>query len=295
MKYQLFILIIFAFLGCNKGKNSKILNTDKKNDTIKYESKGFNSGIKLFLLKNNSFYYEKYFYGCLGGGESEKVYGKYEASKTELQLFPDSLSIGIIPYTRHGDPIISKLKYGIDSLKIKTSYKFINWKNYEFLISPEPDSLFRNSFIVVTNNYEEYNKVKRKWNNFYELAYYFNVGIELESDGNLLKREKGKIEYDLDLNKIDNNWRFLFLKEPITAKIIEVTKNISDDENEVENYSLVIDKGSKHGINVGVVIFNRKDLEDHIEIVKVFPDKSIGFCYKNEKEIKIGETIKTIW
>lgn len=293
----LFLFISIMLLSCKHIDGVNNSGFEKSIDTIKYDFKGFNIGIKLYLLSNETFYYENYGSACMGGGESEKVYGKYKNTQTDIQLYPDSLKIVIIPYNRHDKPIISKQVYGSDSLRIKTHYKIISRDSYEYLISEEPSHLFRNWLSWYREDFKNYNMVKRNWNDYYELAYFINTGLEPQSQGMYLRRklnsDTNSTKIKIGLSEIDTPWKSLFLEQPITAQIKKVTKIVSKEESDY--YILEIDKGSNQGIQLGVVIFNRKDFNDHIEIVDVFPDKSIGYCYKNEKEIRVGDTVKTKW
>lgn len=302
MKNGILILLFIIFWSCNnERKSTNFQDESNKIDTISFEYEGFNSGIILNLFSNGKFYYENYGYGCTGGGENEKVYGEYTMNNQKLILHPDSINIGIIPFTRHNNPIIQNLKYGADSLKVKTKYDILKWNNTYYLLSEERDSLFRNWYpMIIYDDIEYINEIK-KWNDYYEFADFYNSGLEPRSHGKYLTRTDSNINdtltTELDMKNINEKWRYLFLEKPITGRVIKLKKNKKRDPNVVDNYLVEIDKGSLDGVNIGVVIFKRKDFDDYIKIIKVFPNKSIGFFYQddNVKKLKVGDTVKSSW
>ena len=299
MKIILLTLLIILSSCKNKTKSTNFQKETKKIDTIKYGYKGFNSGIKLHLFSNGNFYYNIYLYGCTGGGKNEKVYGKYTMNHQKLILYPDSISVGIIQFMRHDKPIISNLKYGVDSLKIPTKYEIIKWHNISYLLSEEKDLFFRYWYPMMFVDDKDYVNEINKWNDYYEFAYRYNSGLEPQFHGRYLTRIETEsidsLNNQFDIKKINKKWQHLFLEKPLTGIVLDIKKRKKKDPYEFDSYSVVINKGSLNGVNIGVVKFKRKNFDDHIEIIKVFPNKSIGIFYRDEnvKKIKVGDTLTT--
>ncbi|WP_117880476.1 hypothetical protein [Aureibaculum luteum] len=220
MKNGIVILLLLTIISCNDGNKNQKYSEEivKKIDTTHFKFKGFNVGSKLDLLSNGNFYYENYWYGCMGGGENKKVYGIFHIEDKKLKLKPDSINLATLPFTRHNNPLIQTFKYGADSLKIKTEYDLINWGDNAYLLSSVKDDPI---FIDLEPE-----------NDFQRFAYYYNYGLEPKQHGEYLfyekKTQSDSLNMKLNLKEIPIEWRNLFLEKPASAKALKTGKK---DEN----------------------------------------------------------------
>ncbi|MBC8754043.1 hypothetical protein H2O64_05130 [Kordia sp. YSTF-M3] len=284
-KSILLILSIF-FISCSNTKNKStenIANT-KKIDTLKYSYRGFNNGLILNLLSNENFEYQEYFYGCLGGGERKKVFGTYKFDKTNLTLIPSKIKLITYPMVRNDKPDTLKIDYGVDSLKIKTQYTIITWGNANYVLTEQFDVGWNTD----------------KKNDYMRFSENYNSGAEPERSGRYLKdRQKDTLNVPLDLNQIPKKWRKLFLKNPLSAKIISSSKKIISGENgEFIYWILEIDKGTKDNVSKGM-IFQTESGDCFFEIDSIGVNRSFtkAFPYmcSDENDLSIGAVFQTKW
>ena len=283
MKKITFILfsLILTF-SCSDNKNIDIeKNINTQIDTLKYSIDGFNWGKDLYLLNNGKFELVDQVFGCTGGGRSKKVYGNYIIDSLELTLNPKRVNLTIFPLEFDGEMKKYNIKYGADSLKIKTRYNIINWETKTYLLS------------------EEYSIIgKEKVNDFNRFSKNYNSGFEPKKNGNYLTKEtEGKIIQNLKLEKIPLKWRNLFLGKPVSAKIIKIKKTVSKRDSELGIWEIEINKGSSNNIQKGMTLKDKTG-NFSIKIKTVSKNKSSGLAYVYDFEnsnIEIKTILKTKW
>jgi len=293
MKKLIIIVVLFSLINC-VNKNTQI-TTEKLNDTLIYNYKGFNNGMKLYLL-GNKFKYEQFSYGCTGGGESSNITGKFKISKNKLHLEPDSVKIKVLEFDSHSKFKTYNLKYKNDSLKIKTEYDIINWNNIQYLISSQKNENFRTHQQILTIDYD-IDSVLYKRNDYHELADFVNWGDEPKEHGRYLTQIKKDVDTTkkFEINKIPKKWRNLFLEYPVIAKITKFgTEKRSYEyfENDIEEYYVnivTLNKGSEDKVRVGMMFFNKSN-EKFIKIISVSKNNSNGIT---SDTLKKGELVKT--
>src|SRR5690606_8592371 len=127
MKIMKYIIIFISILIFSCSKYNSKSNNEKSNalniDTLRYSYDGFNNGLRLDLLSDGRFMSEYYFFSCLGGGERKKVFGMYKLDSINLTLVPERIEFIEYPAEMKLKPKTTKMKYGVDSLKIKTEFK----------------------------------------------------------------------------------------------------------------------------------------------------------------------------
>jgi len=287
MKRILSISILFLILSCSQKESSESKIKGIQNDTISFSYNGFNHHRKLDLLSNQEFIQFESIASCFGDMWIEKHYGKYTATDSTIKLEPSMVEL--IVYSSFPEEIEKKstIPYGPDSLKINTEYKIFGWKNKEYLLSEEYDSL--KSF-ELRNDYEKF-------------AYYYNLGEEPNNSGNYFKRLKkdSTINIPWNINKIPKIYREDFLEEPISVKIIERKKKVEideyDPEGELVSWRIKIDKGAKNGIRKGFH-FTTKNGEFFMDVDSTRSDVSFGSCSiynMEEKFFRIGTEMRTKW
>ena len=205
VKYN-YILILLLIFSCsnNKTKSNNEKNIIKDIDTLKFSYNGFNNGLQLDLLSDGSFINENYLFSCFGGGKRKKVFGTYKIDSLKLTLNPERIEFIEYPEDMELKPKTTKIKYGIDSLKIKTEFQVVKWENKKYLLS----------------NFYDYGWSLDKENDYIRFADYLNSGLEPKSSGMYLVTEiKDTIKTEFDLKQIPEKWQGYFLKEPVSAKI----------------------------------------------------------------------------
>lgn len=284
-KYIIFILLI-CVLGCSNNKNDSVKSATniEKIDTLKYSYSGFNNGLRLNLLSNGDFEYQKYVYGCTGGGENKTVIGKYKIDSSHLNLIPSKIKLLTYPMESDGETVSLETKYGIDSLKIKTIFSIVKWGNSSYLLSEQFDLDWsieeKNDFIRFSENY--------------------NSGYEPLDSGRYLKNEQtDSLNRPLDLKQIPKKWRELFLQKPLSTKIIKATKKKRFSEGENQTYWIIeIDKGKKDKVSKGMS-FQTETGDAFFEIDSVGQNKSyskaFNYNYSDEKDLALGTIYQTKW
>ncbi|WP_298248392.1 hypothetical protein [uncultured Christiangramia sp.] len=285
MKKIFLILIVLITCSCSEQKQNHTKNLNTLVDTTFYKAEGFNMRLKLDLLSNDKFTFETSLFSCFGGGEKRKFYGSYLKSKDKIKLKPENVEIEIYPEdSPMENPTIKNLPYGLDSLRIKTNFKIVNWNKNEYLLSNENLSFF---------GFEENNT------DYDQFAYYYNIGSEPDENGWYLvhKREKKDTnEVNLDLNQIPPKYRKQFLNKPIVAKITDI-KNIPETQYEGEHWLITVNKGKNDGVNKNI-IFQTENMEMFIEPDSIFENTTIGksYLYNFKKEkYPVGTILKTKW
>ncbi|WP_028375076.1 hypothetical protein [Leeuwenhoekiella sp. MAR_2009_132] len=152
MKIVLKTLILLLIFSCSNKQSSETKESAIKIDTILYSYHGFNHHRKLDLLSNKEFIRFESVASCFGDARIEKHFGKYTMTDSTLQLNPNKVEL--IVYSSFPEEKDRKeiLEYGADSLKINTDYQIFEWRNKEYLLSKDYDSLRRtevknNSFL----------------------------------------------------------------------------------------------------------------------------------------------------
>ncbi len=285
-KYIILILSILT-ISCSKKKSNTEDLVTQKIDTLKYSYNGFNNGFELLLFSNQNFEFIDYVYGCTGGGRNKKVFGEYKIDSTKLTLIPKNIKLLITPFDSfefEGKTKKIETKYGPDSLKIKTKYSLINWGKYKYLLSEEL-SLIGEEHI----------------NDFHRFSENYNSGYEPKSSGRYLKMESKEIDTtksDLDLSKLPEKWKRLFLSKPIISQINKITISTSKRDNELKIWEVEINKGVKDNVRKGME-FNDEFGDFSIKIDSVGKKSSFGLAYVYDFEdniiIKKGSQLRTKW
>ena len=217
MKY-IQIIILFLIFSCTNN-NSKSIEKGldlQKIDTLTYKYNGFNYGLKLDLLSNGYFISENYIFSCFGGGERKKVYGTYKMDNQNLTLNPERIELIEYPEDLTSNAKTTKIKYGTNSLKIKTKFQMVTWENNQYLLSEHFDFQW--------NAEEE--------NDYIRFANCLNNGLEPEISGvYLANKTNDTITSKFDVKQIPEKWQRFFLNEPVSAKIKSI-KRIEDPKNE---------------------------------------------------------------
>ena len=283
MKY-IYILILALIFSCSNNKTNS--NTEKNVspniDTLRYSYSGFNNGLRLDLLSDGRFINDNHLFSCFGGGERKRVFGKYKMDSINLTLFPDRIELIEYPENMELKPTKTQIKYGIDSLKIKTEYRIVNWETNNYLLS----------------DFYDYGWSIDKENDFIRFADYVNNGIEPETSGMYLRnKSKDSIKSEFDINKIPEQWQKHFLKEPITAKIKSIKK--IKDPNDSENFwwQIELDKGKNDRMTSRLTLATEDDMF-YIDIDSVLTNRSFGVSYQFDftpKEFPIGTELRTKW
>lgn len=269
---------MFSCSDINKKSDSNISN-EQIIDTLKYSSNSPNINLKLELLSDGRFIYKIADFGCIGGGEIKTFFGRYKMDSLYLNLIPEN-----IEYSKYSEkielkPDITLLKYGIDSLKIKTDFKIITWENNKYLLSEFYDF--------------EWNAQKE--NDYIRFADYLNSGLEPQFSGMYLtKKTEDTIRTEFDLNKIPEQWQSYFLKEPLSVKIKNI-KKISDEDN--NTWQIELDKGYKDQITDRIT-FTTQNGEFFINVDSVLKNRSFGITHIYDfspDKYPIGTELKTKW
>ena len=271
--------------SCSERKKNQTKKSVKTVDTTFYKADGFNMRLKLALLSNDQFIFETSLFSCFGGGEIRKFYGTYLKNKDEIKLKPENVEIEIYPEdSPMANPTIENLKYGPDSLRIKTEFKIVNWNKNKYLLSNEYISFF--GFEDENTDYDQF-------------AYHYNIGSEPNENGWYLvnkKTERDTTKSKFDLNQIPSKYRKQFLKNPIVAKITNI-ENVPETEYEGEHWLITINKGKVDGVNKNLV-FQTENMEMFIEPDTIFENTTIGksYLYNFKKEkYPVGTILKTKW
>lgn len=285
-KHIIIILLIFTISCSNNESRSKELLTQKI-DTLKYSYNGFNSGFELLLFSNKKFKLIDYVYGCTGGGENKKVFGVYKIDSTKLTLIPQNIKLLITPFDSfefEGNTKKIEIKYGPDSLKIKTKYNLINWGKYKYLLSEEL-SLIGEEYI----------------NDFHRFSENYNSGYEPKNSGRYLKMVSKEIDTttsELNLSSLPKKWKKLFLSEPIISQISKITTSTSKRDNELKIWEIEINRGIKDNVRKGME-FTDKSGDFSLKIDSIGQKKSFGLAYVYDFEdnisIKKGSELRTKW
>ena len=299
MKNIFIIIIIICSFSCENKINPTGKRSENKIDTLFYQYKGFNNGMKLYLFNDNKFKYEFYSYGCTGGGENEFVTGNYTMSENKIHLKPDSVKIKILDFQSPTEFKNYNLKYQNDSLKIKTEYDIINWNNIQYLISPQKNKDFRRHTPIFMVEYD-IDSILLKRNDYYEFADYYNLGYEPKKHGRYLTqitKNTDSIFEKLKINRLPKKWKHLFLENPIAAKVLKIVKEKKTyhyNENEKEEYYinvLTLDKRSNDNVRIGMEFYDKKK-KKYIKITSVSKNESNGVTYET---LRKSELVKTNW
>lgn len=283
MKY-IKILIIFLIFSCSNDKNkpNSEKNVNQNIDTLRYSYNGFNNGLRLDLLSDGRFINENYLFSCFGGGERKRVFGTYKMDSINLTLNPKKIELIEYPEDMETKPTKTEIDYGIDSLKIKTEFRVLNWETNRYLLSETYD--FDSSI--------------NKENDFIRFADYVNNGFEPETSGMYLtKKSKDSVKSELDINRIPDKWQKYFLQEPIIAKIQNIKKITDPNDEEYFWWEIELDKGSDDGMNNRLSMTTR-DYMVFFDIDSVSNDKSFGKYYMPDftaEKYPIGTEIRTKW
>jgi hypothetical protein len=282
MKY-INILISILILSCSNDKsNSNDTRFVSNIDTLSYSYNGYNNGSKLDLLSDGRFINEIYYYSCYGGGEKKLFFGTYKVDGANLTLKPVSIEFTEYPENRELKLKITKIKYGVDSLKIKTEFKIVKWENNRYLLS----------------DYFDFGWNIEKENDYLRFAEYLNLGLEPRMSGMyLVNKISDSITSEFDLNQIPLAWQSYFLKEPVSAKIKSIKKINNPKDKENISWLIEFDKGERDFIN-DRLSFQTQDGEYSIEVDSVLEKSSFGTMYMYDfspKKMPIGTELRTKW
>ena len=281
------LILVLLILSCSNKQSSETKESAIKIDTISYSYHGFNHHRKLDLLSNKEFIRFESVASCFGDARIEKHFGKYTVTDSTLQLNPNKVELIVYSSFPEEKDRKEMLEYGADSLKINTEYQIFEWKNKEYLLSKDYDSLRTYDF---RNDYQQF-------------AYYYNIGEEPNDSGNYLTRTKKDTTLNIvwNINKIPKEYRNDFLKEPISVKIVDRKKKVEKDEYdpeyEIVSWQIKVNKGIDDGITKGLH-FTTKDDEFFIDIDSTQNKVSFGKCYiynMEEQFFRIGTEMRTKW
>lgn len=287
MKFLLSIATLLLMLNCSDHRPAQRQESTPAIDTISYFYDGFNHHRKLDLLSNNTFIRFESMASCFGDVRTEKHLGRYTWKDSMLHLTPKTVELFVRSSFPQEIEYKDTLVYGADSLMIKTVFQHFEWKNKEYLLSKNEDSLVP---LDLTNDYLQF-------------AYYYNSGIEPEESGNYLTRVKEDTTVNIpwDPRRIPKEYRDNFLNEPISVIIVDREKEVEQDSldptYELINWRIKLNKGSDEGITRGLH-FTTKDNRFFIDIEAVEPQVSYGRCYiynMEEQFFRIGTEMRTKW
>ncbi|WP_445458036.1 hypothetical protein [Flavobacterium sp. HNIBRBA15423] len=280
---QIIIFISILLFSCSKSNTKS--NDETQNtaiiDTLTFSYDGFNNGLLLNLLSNGNFVNESYLYSCFGGGKRKKVFGKYIMDSINLTLIPERVEFIEYPMEMDQRTKTTKVKYGIDSLKIKTNFQLITWEGNRYLLSDSAD----------------FNWSLKKENDYMRFSVYINAGLEPKVSGMYLAHKtEDSITTDFDLKQIPKKWQEYFLKKPISAKIKNIKKVIDPNDPENMHWIIEFNKGKKDGIKNGLTL-ETKEGDFFIEIDSVLMNKSFGqtYLYDYLPKQSIGIELRTKW
>lgn len=266
----------------NRTKSNDKEFSSQNIDTLRYAYHGFNNGLQLDLLSDGHFINESYLFSCFGGGERKKVFGTYKMDSLRLTLNPERIEFIEYSEVMESKPKTTKLKYGIDSLKIKTEFQVVKWENNKYLFS----------------DYFDFGWSLDKENDYVRFADYLNSGLEPETSGMyLVHKTTDSISSEFDLEQIPEKWKSYFLKEPVSARIKNIKKVIDPIDNENIFWQIELDKGENDRINNRLTL-ETKDGEFFIEIDSVLSNRSFGITYMYDftpKKFPIGTELRTKW
>uniref|UniRef100_UPI004049D55C hypothetical protein n=1 Tax=Flavobacterium sp. TaxID=239 RepID=UPI004049D55C len=283
MKYlNLLLFILIASCAQNNTESKNEQKNSKNIDTLKFSYSGFNAGQKLYLLTNGHFINDDYYFSCFGGGERNKVFGTYKMDSLSLTLFPETIEFTEYPIEMEVKPKVTKMKYGVDSLKIKTNFQVVRWENTKYLLSE-----------VYYENWKS-----EQQNDYMRFADYLNNGYEPETSGNyLVHKTKDSITSAFDVKQIPEKWQSYILKEPIIAKIKSIQKIIDPNDQENIYWKIELDKGKNDRVN-NRLTFTTQDGEFFMEVDSILSNKSFGKTYFYDftpKKFPIGTELRTKW
>ena len=281
---QLFLIIIFlSILACSKNKNENTLTQSLiKLDTVHYSYKGFNNGLVLDLMSNNTFNYKDYWSGCTGGGEMKDFFGKYQIIDDKLILKADSATIKHTPFDRFGNPIITKVTKINDTLKFKTEYQILKWNNTTYLLSEQIDNRIQDYKSDIHNDFERF-------------ADYYNSGYEPKDHGRYLYKtiDTTSQSETLDIELLPKKYRNLIFKEPLVVNISSLKKMKLEDDDDNEYWRVEIDKGKSSFVYRGLTLYDKSD-NIHLVIDSITSNSSFGGIYNN-KYLKNGIELRSRW
>lgn len=288
MKKTISILSLLCVLSCNNDIQNRKSNSSKI-DTLTFTSKGFNSRHNIKLTTGNTFIDEQLWAGCLGGGGSQRIYGKYESKNGAFTFSPEKVErIEHFEFSEN-DAFSEKteFQYHKDSVlfEMPNQYYLVEWKQNKYFLS---DS---NQFSDNKND-----------NDFIKFAKYFNSELRgFKLDGHFLINESkanDNIYNEFEFNQIPKKWREYFLKEPLTATITDfkVLENELND-NDGKYWIVEINIGADNNVYDGLYFYDKNRFID-ITVDSILPNKSYGIVYlfnDENKENVIGTELKTKW
>lgn len=286
MKIYIVFISILVISCNNRNKSVAEKNSNLKVDTLSFSLRGFNSGHKLKLATDNQFIDEDYWAFCGGGGGAQKIYGTYKSENGKIILNPKTVHYIERPMFE-SDTLLEKwiTEYNPDSLKIKTEYFLVEWRQNKYLLS------------------EKLTPVIEKENDFIRFAQYFNSeSRRFKFDGFLYIDEEDAtdtINSDFDYNQIPSKWRKYFLYKPIAIEIKRVERLEKEKDDVADGYycRVEINKGIKDSIYNGLY-FKNKESDLTLFIDSTFQNKSYStiYMFKDEKPNDlIGLELRTRW
>ncbi|SDR66046.1 hypothetical protein [Christiangramia echinicola] len=285
MRKILFYIIILITISSCKDK-AAIKEQKKPTDTISYRYSGFNHHRKLELLSNKNFILLESSASCFGDYKIYRHFGTYQQNDSLIKLEPKLVEIETYNSIVEKDTTY-EIPYS-DSLKIKTIYQKLHWNNKRYLLSEQIDSIV-------------YPESK---NDFEQFAFSYNSGEEPEFSGNYLIREdensSDSINQEIPIENLPKEYQDLFLKNPISTKIIDREKLVFNDEDvdvDLIKWRVKLDKGSIDGLRKGMQLITSNN-EFFIFIDSIAENYSYGECYVyniESKYSKIGTEMKSRW
>jgi hypothetical protein len=284
MRKILLYIILIVISSC-KDKGA-IKEQNKAIDTISYRYSGFNHHRKLDLLSNKSFVLLESSASCFGDYKIYRHFGTYNQNDSIIKLEPKHVEIETYNSIVEIDTIY-EIPYS-DSLKVKTVYQKFHWNDKIYLLSEQIDSIV-------------YPESK---NDFEQFAFNYNSGVEPKFSGNYLIRNvenlSDSINQVIPVENLPKKYQDLFLKTPISTKIIGRKKLVINDEDvdvDLIKWRVKLDKGSMDGLRKGMQLITSNN-EFFIFIDSIAENYSYGECYVyniESKYSKIGTEMKTRW
>ncbi len=267
---KLFACILTSLLllmGCHTAPRNKP-EVAVSGPKEKFQIKGFNIGIEIYLRPDYTFLNHFYSRACQGGFFIKEVTGTYRLDGAEVTFTPQTMifkedweSHEIGNTTR----IDTVAYYASDSTRIQTKYRIVEVSGVRFLVSEsrvgERDELFYRS------------------SNFIALANLYNSCEQRAATDNLLANKDTVMDFR-NLNvagQIPAPWRDYFLADPIQTTIRSVrVKSIPHrvrGSERVVGYSLIptykLDAGSLNGLKEGMLLYSPKRNGIDVTVIRV--------------------------
>jgi hypothetical protein len=279
MQKNLKIIVIIIMMSCSPE------NRVVREVSGTYNISGFNSHVKLEVRDNGTFTHEADLWSCVGGGDVRRIHGSYRIEDSILTLVPESLvNVTYRGFDKSDFKKDSAKYYSSDSTYLKKEYHIFRWDKSIYLLSEENFNAW--GFESHENDFEKFSN-------------YYNSGYEPGRSGSYFVRNSNGSEHSrkLDTEKLPARFRRRFLKQPIVAEIVEVTKiKIAGDSgvSQLVN-SYKINRGKRDGV-MEKMDFYGNDGCCIIRIAETGDTSSVGhiyLCYDYQADCGKGDRVTT--